>query len=173
MGNPEVLCERPECSSDYDCPANSACRNMRCVNPCVSESPCARNAECFVSNHAATCRCPDHLPTGNPYSYCENKRDQPECRKDMECPSRLACVNEKCVEPCPVIRPCMENAKCSVLDTVPVRTMVCTCPSGWFTDAEGICRPGKFWTIDIFFFLRKFAFVTRKYTNKRDFFYKR
>lgn len=148
-GNPEILCERAECNSDFDCPHNLACENMRCVNPCADKSPCAQNAICYVQNHAASCRCPEHLPEGNPFSYCEKQRvvpgdtEIPECKKDIDCPSRLACIRNTCQNPCTVIRPCLENARCDVLDTTPVRTMTCTCPEGWITDSDGICRPGK------------------------------
>jgi hypothetical protein len=147
VGNAELLCERPECSSDYDCPSSLACRGSRCIEPCAADSPCARNAICRVANHVAICRCPEAEPLGDPYSFCKRKpvetTGRPECAKDAECPSRLACLDGSCQEPCAIIRPCFEGARCSVLDTVPVRTMVCTCPSGWITDSEGICRPSK------------------------------
>ena len=143
FGNPEIHCERAECTNDYDCPQNLACKNSHCVNPCSVESPCAQNAICFVQNHHAACHCPEHMPVGNPHSYCE-RRHEPECSKDIDCPSKLACIKEICVNPCTEFKPCFENARCSVLDTVPVRTMVCTCPSGWMTDIDGLCRPSMF-----------------------------
>ena len=141
-GNPDVHCERAECTSSYDCPSNLECYNNRCINPCTYDNPCAQNAECFVQNHVATCRCPETLPSGNPYSYCERRppQDQPECVKDVDCPSKLACIKKTCVDPCTAIRPCLENARCSVFDNVPVRTMACTCPDGWITDKDGFCR---------------------------------
>lgn len=146
LGNPEAHCERAECNAHHDCPRNLACYSGRCVNPCIEESPCAQNAVCYVQDHESTCRCPENLPAGNPYSYCEHLTtylDEPECRVDLDCADKLVCIKNKCIDPCPVIRPCLENAKCNVLDTVPVRTMTCTCPEGWTTDIDGVCRPSE------------------------------
>lgn len=144
IGNPYILCERPECTSDYECPQNRVCNNKRCVDPCLDRSPCASNAICYVVAHTATCRCPENIPDGNPFSYCERHPaigiDKPECQKDTDCPSRLACIDTTCVDPCATIKPCLENARCGVLDTVPVRTMICTCPDGWITDSNGFCQ---------------------------------
>jgi len=85
---------------------------------------------------------------GNPFSYCERRLpdefEEPECRVDIDCVDKLVCIREKCIDPCPVIKPCSENARCDVLDTVPVRTMICTCPEGWITDIDGACRPSKY-----------------------------
>lgn len=144
FGNAEVQCERAECFSDYDCPQNLACDNKRCIDPCSINSPCAANANCYVRSHQAFCICPENLPIGNPFSYCQRRpivEEEPECKRDMDCPSKLACIKEICVNPCLEIRPCSENAVCGVLDTIPVRTMVCTCPQGWKTDSDGVCRP--------------------------------
>lgn len=147
LGNPEIHCERVECTSDYDCPRNLACYSGRCVSPCIEDPPCAQNAICYVQDHMATCRCPENIPAGNPYSYCthpKKKPDEPECRIDIECADKLVCIKSKCIDPCPVIKPCLQNARCNVLDTVPVRTMTCTCPEGWTTDIDGVCRPSKY-----------------------------
>lgn len=141
-GSPFERCERLECSSDYECPGDRACINNHCVNPCEQSSPCAPNAVCFVRNHAANCKCPDTLPNGNPLSYCEQPRvaTGPECRYDDDCPSKLACIREKCVEPCRELSPCAPSARCSVLDSSPVRTMVCECPELFVPDENGECR---------------------------------
>lgn len=148
FGNPKLLCERVECNSNYDCDQSLSCQNNHCVNPCSIQNPCARNAICYVNNHAAACRCPEYAPLGNPFSYCEKNPpisiDEPECMKDADCPTKMACISDTCVDPCPVIKPCLEGARCSVLDTIPVRTMVCTCPEGWVTDSNGVCQPSEF-----------------------------
>lgn len=147
-GNPFDHCERVECRVNTDCPADRACLEHRCINPCASiaNPPCASNAICYAQNHAAGCRCPEHLPIGNPLAYCERATpppEEPECRTDVDCPSRLACIKNECVNPCEELSPCSPTAQCRVLDTVPVRTMTCTCPEGWVPNVDGECRPGK------------------------------
>lgn len=144
-GNPFNRCERVECHSDYECPGNRACIDNHCLDPCkdVPNPPCARNAICHVQNHAAQCRCPEHLPMGNPLAYCEAKPPpaiKEECYFDVDCPSKLACIRNKCVEPCAVIIPCAQSARCSVIDSIPVRTMVCECPELQVPDLNGECR---------------------------------
>ena len=64
------------------------------------------------------------------------------CRSDSECPSQTACINQECINPCSVADPCGENAKCQVLDTLPVRTMVCVCITGYQGNAAIKCTPG-------------------------------
>ncbi|PNF22176.1 hypothetical protein B7P43_G05064 [Cryptotermes secundus] len=145
-GNPFDHCERVECRANTDCPADRACLEHRCINPCASiaNPPCASNAICYAQNHAAGCRCPEHLPIGNPLAYCERVApppEEPECRTDVDCPSRLACIKDECVNPCEELSPCSPTAQCRVLDTVPVRTMTCTCPEGWVPNVDGECRP--------------------------------
>jgi hypothetical protein len=142
-GNPFDRCQRVECHTDTDCPNNRACLEERCVDPCssVANPPCAQNAVCYAQNHAAGCVCPPHLPEGNPQSYCMPAvLNRPECEFDIDCPSKLACIQNKCVNPCESLSPCHRTAHCSVLDTVPVRTMICTCPEGWVPNDNGECH---------------------------------
>lgn len=82
------------------------------------------------------------MSEGNPYTYCYPKRlDQPlECEFDGDCPSQKACINNKCVNPCRAIEPCGRNSVCKVLDTLPVRTMICSCPVNMVPDANGECK---------------------------------
>lgn len=144
VGNPFDRCEHVECHADNDCPNNKACIQDHCVNPCsyLGDPPCAQNAICYVQNHIAGCRCPEQLPMGNPYSYCLPRAPSVhECEVDPDCPSKLACIRNKCVNPCYELSPCHRSAQCSVLDTVPVRTMICTCPEGWVPDERGECHP--------------------------------
>lgn len=137
-GNPFDRCERVECHIDTDCPLDRTCIENHCVNPCssIANPPCAHNAICLARNHGASCVCPDHLPEGDPLSYCE---ELAECKIDADCPSKLACIKETCVNPCEKLSPCNRNAECSVVDTVPVRTMICTCPDGWVPNDDGEC----------------------------------
>lgn len=135
-GDPFDRCERIECRSDSDCPNNRACLQQRCIDPCSSlaDPPCAQNAICYAQNHAAGCQCPPHLPQGNPMSYCQPPviiEGRPECELDVDCPSKLACIKNRCLNPCVELSACHSSAHCSVVDTVPIRTMICTCPVGW------------------------------------------
>lgn len=138
-GNPLISCERPECTRDDDCANHLACRNERCVDPCN----CARSATCLVRNHVPSCRCPPGY-TGNPATSCEIvPLKDVGCRVDADCPSKHACFDGDCKNPCYVTKPCGSNAVCSVVDSLPHRTMVCTCIEGYVGDAEKECKLGK------------------------------
>lgn len=148
-GDPFVRCEMIECQVDADCPTNKACLNQHCVDPCsdFANRPCAPNAVCFTRNHGTGCKCPDDLPFGNPLSYCEKATPpstEPECKIDVNCPSKLACIADHCVNPCTALSPCTTSSECSVLDSTPIRTLTCTCPEGWVPDKDGECRPGSY-----------------------------
>lgn len=114
------------------------------MNPCLYQNPCARNAECIPINHGTTCRCPPELPRGDAYSYClplESRKPQPVCKIDSDCPPGLACLRERCLDPCKEIHPCDSSAVCRVINSEPFRTMSCTCPDGWVPNEYGQCRP--------------------------------
>ncbi len=64
------------------------------------------------------------------------------CTRDSDCPSQTACVSGECVNPCALSEPCGRNAFCTVLDTLPVRTMTCVCIQGYEGDASFECTPG-------------------------------
>ena len=68
---------------------------------------------------------------------------EPECRVDADCPSRLACLNEVCRDPCAVLSPCGQNADCTVQNTLPQRTMICMCRPGYVGDADVACNLRK------------------------------
>jgi hypothetical protein len=139
-GNPLISCERPECTHNDDCPYFLACSNEKCVDPCQ----CAASAQCTVRNHVPSCQCPTGY-TGNPQQSCTIIPIQadPQCRQDADCPSKHACFDGVCKNPCYETKPCTTNAICSVVDSLPLRTMVCTCIEGYVGDAEKECRPGK------------------------------
>jgi len=101
--------------------------------PCLP-SPCGSNAECKVVNYQEVCTC---LPgfTGNP-PLC-----RPECVINAECPSNLACIQQKCKDPC--------NGACGIraLCTVVNHNAICSCPTGFRGDPFVQCTeipPGKF-----------------------------
>lgn len=66
----------------------------------------------------------------------------PECQTDVDCPSKLACFNAICKDPCLETKPCISSAKCSVVDTLPMRTMICECPQNFMGDATVACIRG-------------------------------
>ena len=96
------------------------------IDPC-NPTPCGLNALCRERNNAASCTCLPGL-FGNPYIECK-----PECTINQECTTALACVNQKCVDPCPGV--CGQNAFCQVTNHRPV----CTCNSGYFGEPYSQC----------------------------------
>lgn len=89
-------------------------------NPC-EPSPCGPNALCQVRGDSPACSC---LP--NYIGIPPNCR--PECLINPECASQLACVNQKCRDPCP--GSCGQHATCAVINHNPV----CTCIPGFVGD---------------------------------------
>ena len=68
------------------------------------------------------------------------RQPEPECRVDADCPSRMACINEECQNPCRVANPCSPSQECIVIDTLPIRTVSCVCPQGSVSGSNGECR---------------------------------
>lgn len=62
---------------------------------------------------------------------------------DADCPSKLACFSGECRNPCLETKPCGVNAECSVVDTLPLRTMSCLCLPGYVGDADVECKLGN------------------------------
>ena len=137
-GDPFQGCIAIGCRTDSECPLDKACRNRDCINPCAVDKPCGTNADCLVSQHLAQCRCRFGY-TGDAYSVCY-PFEPPECVQDKDCPTDQVCLEEKCINPCLVLAPCVEPATCKLVDSMPVRTMVCICPEGYVTDDKGGCR---------------------------------
>jgi hypothetical protein len=137
-GNPLISCQNIECRSNNDCPSDKGCINERCVSLCVYDNKCALRAECFVQNHFSLCKCLLGL-IGNPYIECKPE-EKPECTVDVDCPGALACIDNKCVDVCHKLAPCIEPAKCQAIASVPVRTMICVCPEGYISSGSGTCK---------------------------------
>ncbi|XKL63794.1 hypothetical protein PGB90_006158 [Kerria lacca] len=57
----------------------------------------------------------------------------PECLVNSDCSSNLACIKEKCRDPCP--GSCGFNSICSVFNHIPV----CTCLEGYTGDSFTNC----------------------------------
>lgn len=53
---------------------------------------------------------------------------RPECVLNSECSGQLACINQKCIDPCP--GSCGFEARCHVNNHVPI----CTCNDGYVGD---------------------------------------
>jgi len=72
--------------------------------------------------------------------------EQPECRVDPDCPSKLACISQTCQNPCVVNNPCSNSQKCVVIDSQPSRSVACICPEGSVFGGDGICTQGMWYT---------------------------
>ncbi|KAK2714566.1 hypothetical protein QYM36_008951, partial [Artemia franciscana] len=148
-GDPRVRCTAVGCRVHGDCPQDKACVEKNCVDPCLSDNPCAPSAECFTEKHSAGCRCPDDRPSGDPAIGCEaiSKIDEfpvvaePECRADDDCPSQFACMDGRCKQLCLETKPCHETALCVVIDSSPFKSMACRCKDGMVPDESGVCTP--------------------------------
>lgn len=96
------------------------------TNPC-QPSPCGPNSECKVIGDSPSCACLTDF-IGSPPNC------RPECIANSECPNELACINNKCKDPCP--GSCGTGAECRVVSHAPQ----CICPSGYTGDAFISCN---------------------------------
>lgn len=103
-------------------------------DPC-QPSPCGPNSLCRTVNGHSVCTCEQGY-IGTPPSC------RPECIVSSECPQNKACVNKKCVDPCP--NNCGLNARCQVITHNPI----CSCTSGYTGDPFTQCVPeeSKYYT---------------------------
>ncbi|KAI4455120.1 endoglin-related [Holotrichia oblita] len=93
-------------------------------------NPCGPNTNCQVYNYTAVCEC---LPgfMGSPLAGCRH-----ECDYDGDCGLSLACIDNKCQNPC--YTKCGQNAECiGVKD----HAAICKCPQGYYGRADISCRP--------------------------------
>jgi hypothetical protein len=99
------------------------------TNPC-QPSPCGPNSQCKAVGDSPSCSC---LPefTGSPPNC------RPECVTNSECSFNLACINQKCADPCRGV--CGANAECRVVNHAPN----CACLPGFEGDpfVQCIQRP--------------------------------
>lgn len=94
--------------------------------PSCASSPCGPNSLCQIISGIPACSClPNYI--GVP-PEC-----RPECILSSECKSHLACVNQRCQDPCP--GSCGVNAQCHVLNHIPV----CTCMEDFTGDPFTQC----------------------------------
>jgi hypothetical protein len=101
-----------------------------------------------VRNHKGICTCfPGY--EGNPYGVSCTPIPEPVqdegCKEDKDCPSKEVCIvrNNRgdCKNPCSTFTPCVSNAECKVYDTLPLRTMTCTCLPGFTGKGDQLCQP--------------------------------
>ena len=86
-------------------------------DPCVP-SPCGPNSQCLSSNDKPACSClPGYI---NSPPNC-----RPECLINPDCPTTQACVNNKCVDPCP--GSCGINSQCNIIS----HAVTCACLAGY------------------------------------------
>lgn len=88
--------------------------------PCYP-SPCGPNSECKSIGDAPSCSCSPTF-SGVPPNC------RPECVSNSECSSNLACINQKCKNPCTDV--CGDNAECLVVNHSPQ----CVCQTGLVGD---------------------------------------
>ncbi len=97
------------------------------VEPC-NPSPCGPYSQCRDVNGHAVCSCLSNY-IGAPPSC------RPECASSSECSLDKACINLKCVDPCPGV--CGSNARCQVTNHNPI----CSCSPGFRGDPFVQCLP--------------------------------
>lgn len=109
-------------------------------NPCLP-SPCGPFSECRDIGGIPSCTCSINYIGAPP--AC-----RPECVINSDCSSNLACINQRCQDPCP--GSCGLNAKCRVTKNIPI----CTCIENYVGDAFTECKQqGK-----LFSFWKKFTY---------------
>lgn len=97
------------------------------IDPCYP-SPCGPYSKCRVTGATAACTClPNYI--GRPPNC------KPECMINEECAGNLACLQERCRDPCP--GSCGNNAICSVIKHSPI----CHCIDGYTGDPFSGCTP--------------------------------
>jgi hypothetical protein len=70
--------------------------------------------------------------------------DEPDCQIDIDCPSKMSCIQEQCENPCLASNPCEGNQECTITESESGRRIVaCSCPDGLISTNNGYCQPGK------------------------------
>lgn len=91
-------------------------------------SPCGPNSICRKNGLNAVCACAKNF-IGNPPNC------RPECTINSQCQFHLACLNNRCVDPC--ISSCGNGAVCKVTSHIPR----CSCKHGYTGDPFSDCVP--------------------------------
>lgn len=137
--NDKGACQ-PGCHSDVDCPETKVCLKDKCrcdigfigtpfgctdIDECT-DTPCHSSGLCENTPGSFRCVCPKGT-VGDAYTDGCLKPD--ECRKDENCAGNLACVKNKCTDPCS-LDVCGKGAQCQVEN----HSYSCYCPSGHLGD---------------------------------------
>lgn len=103
---------------------------------------CGQYSQCREVNGQGVCSCLSEY-IGSP-PFCK-----PECTTSSECPVDRACVNKKCIDPCP--NQCGLQAGCRVLNHSPI----CSCQTGFTGDPFLRCFsvPRKKFFVTIFLYI--------------------
>lgn len=105
------------------------------VDPC-HPSPCGPNSECRPVGDSPSCSCLREF-TGSPPNC------RPECVSNNECANHLACIRQKCKDPCPGL--CGSNAECRVVS----HTAMCVCLPGFVGDPFFQCSVQQVQQFDV------------------------
>lgn len=97
-------------------------------NPC-EYSNCGPYSECRVIGDFAACTCKQNM-IGTPPNC------KPECLSNPECPSSLACLKNRCSDPCALNICAARNSKCTVVNHI----AICTCVDGFRGDPFQSCE---------------------------------
>lgn len=105
-------------------------------NPCIN-NPCGPFSQCRAIGDTPACSC---LP--NYVGRAPNCR--PECVISAECPSNLACINQKCSDPC--VGACGAHTYCTATN----HNSICQCEPGYTGDPFSICTEIRKCKLDSF-----------------------
>ena len=146
-----VFCEPGPCGINADCLVTEIGEDCQCkagftgnpfqgclppsvpTDPC-SPSPCGRNTNCEIRNKQAICTCIPGM-IGDPTSP---QGCRPECTIQAHCKPNLACIGQRCQDPCP--GSCGVNANCNVENHNPI----CNCPPGYTGDPFFLCEADSY-----------------------------
>lgn len=117
-------------------------------NPCIP-SPCGPNALCQITNKLPTCTCLNNYIGSPPNCHAE-------CTVNSDCASSLACMNQRCRDPCP--GSCGLQAVCQVYQ----HSAVCSCKEGYTGDPFRNCHIKE--NIGSFMYIVQIIFI-RTYVN--------
>ena len=138
-----ALCEPGPCGDNAECLVTDIGEDCRCnpgfggnpfqgctpQNPC-NPSPCGPNTECSEDRAGQiVCSCRRGYQ-GDPTS---DQGCKAECLKNSDCSRSLACIAQKCIDPCPGT--CGVFAVCEVQNHNPI----CSCPPGTVGDPFSRC----------------------------------
>ena len=142
-----MSCTPVGCREHSDCRDNERCDRLsqNCL-PLCSPGPCAEGARCEARGHREVCTCRPPLQ-GDGYAFCTSPIEadpEPECRVDRDCPVKMACIEDRCQNPCLTSNPCGRNQVCTVEDSYDGRrTVGCTCPPGQVAAGSNSCKTGR------------------------------